>query len=81
MLRIRTSSAASRTARCGVREPDYRRKGCATTVTTALLDWFRNLGCTLYEVYAVGEADGLYRGLGFETDPGCMRMTSALRPP
>lgn len=81
MLRIRTSSAASPgTARRGVREPGYAR-GCATAVTTALLDWFRNRGCTLYEVYAVGETAGLYLGLGFETDPGCMRMTSALTSP
>ncbi|MFH8987136.1 GNAT family N-acetyltransferase [Streptomyces sp. NPDC017940] len=59
-------------------ESAYRRRGYATAVTSALVDWFRDRDCTLFEVYAKGDSAGLYRALGFEADPACMRMSAVL---
>jgi ATP-binding cassette subfamily B protein len=55
--------------------PAYRRRGYASTVTTALLDHLQDEGVTLFELHSSEEAAPLYASLGFATSPALMRMT------
>lgn len=56
--------------------PDFRRRGYARAVVTALLDRLADVeGVTLFEVHAGVEAQPLYRELGFTGSPALMRMT------
>ncbi|WP_073937897.1 GNAT family N-acetyltransferase [Streptomyces sp. CB02400] len=56
--------------------PDFRRRGYARAVVTALLDHLADIeGVTLFEVHASVEAQPLYRELGFTGSPALMRMT------
>ncbi|RNG37384.1 GNAT family N-acetyltransferase [Streptomyces botrytidirepellens] len=56
--------------------PDFRRRGYARAVVTALLDHLADAeGVTLFELHASVEAQPLYRELGFTGSPALMRMT------
>ncbi|MFB6988729.1 GNAT family N-acetyltransferase [Streptomyces sp. NPDC056304] len=56
--------------------PDFRRRGYARAVVTALLDHLADAeDVTLFELHASVEARPLYRELGFTGSPALMRMT------
>uniref|UniRef100_A0AAU2W147 GNAT family N-acetyltransferase n=1 Tax=Streptomyces sp. NBC_00008 TaxID=2903610 RepID=A0AAU2W147_9ACTN len=55
--------------------PEFRRRGLAREVLSALLDRLQADGVTLFELHASEEAAPLYRDLGFTADPALMRMT------
>ncbi|RPK42942.1 hypothetical protein EES40_17720 [Streptomyces sp. ADI93-02] len=55
--------------------PEFRRRGLAREVLSALLDRLQADGATLFELHASEEATPLYRELGFAADPALMRMT------
>ncbi|MYR46391.1 GNAT family N-acetyltransferase [Streptomyces sp. SID5910] len=60
--------------------PDFRRRGYARAVVTALVDHLADAeSVTLFELHASVEAQPLYRELGFTGSPALMRMTR-LRP-
>lgn len=48
-----------------VTDPDYRRRGYARLLMTALLDWFQARGIRRVELRASAQAEQLYRELGF----------------
>ena len=56
-------------------DPDQRRRGHCRACMTALLDWFRARGISRVDLRASGEAEPLYRSLGFDrtADPA-MRL-------
>ncbi|MEV0697867.1 GNAT family N-acetyltransferase [Saccharopolyspora sp. NPDC050389] len=43
----------------------FRRRGMATAVLTALVDWFDQQGCKVINLNATGEGERLYRAIGF----------------
>ncbi|MFD7537505.1 GNAT family N-acetyltransferase [Streptomyces sp. NPDC059819] len=55
--------------------PDYRRRGYARAVVSALLDRLADEDVTLFELHTSPEAAPLYRQLGFSGSPALMRMT------
>lgn len=55
--------------------PEFRRRGLAREVLSALLDRLQTDGVTLFELHAGDEARPLYRELGFAASPAMMRMT------
>ncbi|MGC5396643.1 GNAT family N-acetyltransferase [Streptomyces sp. DT20] len=55
--------------------PEFRRRGLAREVLSALLDRLQADGVTLFELHASEAAAPLYRDLGFTADPALMRMT------
>jgi len=60
--------------------PAYRRRGYAQAALTALLAHLEGDGVTLYELHASDDSAPLYAALGFESDPGLMRMTRVPAP-
>ena len=46
-------------------QPDYRRRGLATSLTHRVLDWFRGQGITQVRLLASEEAAPIYKELGF----------------
>jgi predicted GNAT family acetyltransferase len=60
--------------------PAYRRRGYAQAALTALLAHLEGDGVTLYELHASDDSTPLYAALGFESDPGLMRMTRIPAP-
>ncbi|MYT82411.1 8-oxo-dGTP pyrophosphatase MutT, NUDIX family [Streptomyces sp. MnatMP-M77] len=61
--------------------PEFRRRGYARAVVTALLDHLADVeDVTLFELHTSPEAAPLYRELGFNGNPALMRMTRH-RPP
>ncbi|EGE39632.1 GCN5-related N-acetyltransferase [Streptomyces sp. ACT-1] len=61
--------------------PEFRRRGYARAVVTALLDHLADVeDVTLFELHTSPEATPLYRELGFNGNPALMRMTRH-RPP
>jgi GNAT superfamily N-acetyltransferase len=50
-------------------DPPWRRRGLASQITTALLEWFAERGVPSVELHATGTAEGLYRSLGFGPGP------------
>ena len=51
-----------------VTDPSYRRRGHATAVFEAIIDWLRGRGVTAMELHATPEGEPLYRKYGFD-DP------------
>ncbi|MFI0264019.1 GNAT family N-acetyltransferase [Streptomyces sp. NPDC017056] len=60
--------------------PDFRRRGYARAVVSALLDRLHADHVTLFDLHASDEAAPLYRELGFEGSPALMRMTRREAP-
>nr|WP_024126796.1 GNAT family N-acetyltransferase [Streptomyces sp. F2]AHE39533.1 NUDIX hydrolase [Streptomyces sp. F2] len=57
-------------------QPEFRRRGCARAVLSALLDYLADIeDVTLFELHTSPEAAPLYRELGFSGSPALMRMT------
>jgi ribosomal protein S18 acetylase RimI-like enzyme len=52
-----------------VTRPEYRRRGYARLVTTALLRWFDDRGLTRVDLNASADGQSLYRSLGFAVHP------------
>ncbi|GLY06137.1 N-acetyltransferase [Actinoplanes sp. NBRC 101535] len=46
-------------------DPDMRRRGYARACMTGLLQWYRDQGLRTLDLRASGEAEPLYRSLGF----------------
>ncbi|OKI00964.1 hypothetical protein A6A06_18940 [Streptomyces sp. CB02923] len=61
-------------------QPDFRRRGYARAVVSALLDRLHADHVTLVGLHAGDEAAPLYRELGFEGSPAPMRMTRKESP-
>lgn len=47
-------------------DPDFRGRGLARRVMTALLSWYEAHGVPTVELHATARADSLYRALGFD---------------
>ncbi|WUJ41430.1 GNAT family N-acetyltransferase [Streptomyces sp. NBC_00386] len=61
--------------------PDFRRRGYARATVSTLLDHLSDVEhVTLFELHAGGEAQQLYRELGFTGSPALMRMTRLAEP-
>ena len=60
--------------------PDFRRRGCARAVLTALVEQLHTEHVTLFELHASEEAAPLYRDLGFTSSAAMMRMTRTKAP-
>lgn len=61
--------------------PDFRRRGYARAAVSTLLDHLSGVEhVTLFELHAGGEAQPLYRELGFTGSPALMRMTRLAEP-
>ena len=50
-------------------DPRWRRHGLARRITTALLEWFAGRDVRSVELHATGNAESLYRSLGFGPGP------------
>jgi GNAT superfamily N-acetyltransferase len=61
-------------------EPSYRRRGLATAVFTAILDWLDQRGITNVELHATAEGEPLYRSFGF-TDPASPELRRVAQDP
>lgn len=60
-----------------VTRPDYRRRGYARAILTALLTWFDDRGLTRVDLNASADGHALYRSLGFALHPDpAMRRNS-----
>jgi RimJ/RimL family protein N-acetyltransferase len=59
-----------------VTAPAYRRRGYATAVTAALVDWLQQQECQVINLNASGQHEGLYRVLGFTRNTWAMRLAS-----
>ncbi|MFE2728611.1 GNAT family N-acetyltransferase [Kitasatospora sp. NPDC059327] len=55
-------------------DPDHRRRGHGTAVTTALVEALKDRGCGSVELRATEAGAGLYRTLGFEPLDGFMAL-------
>ncbi|MFJ3946208.1 bifunctional GNAT family N-acetyltransferase/NUDIX hydrolase [Streptomyces griseoaurantiacus] len=60
--------------------PDFRRRGYARAVLTALVEQLHTEHVTLFELHASEEAAPLYRDLGFASNAALMRMTRLEEP-
>lgn len=60
--------------------PDFRRRGYARAVLTALVEQLHTEHVTLFELHASEEAAPLYRDLGFASSAALMRMTRLEEP-
>ncbi|WP_431981444.1 GNAT family N-acetyltransferase [Streptomyces qinglanensis] len=52
----------------------HRRRGYATAVLTALVDWLHERGCKVINLNATSDGDRLYRNLGFAPNTWAMRL-------
>lgn len=55
-------------------EAAHRRRGYATAVLTALVDWLHERGCKVINLNATSDGDRLYRNLGFTPNTWAMRL-------
>lgn len=46
-------------------DPEWRRRGLARAVTSAAVEWLKNLGCTSVRLHAANNARPIYESMGF----------------